>query len=125
MRRLRSTCALLALAGAAAGCGGPDPVAVDGPVVEIATADYRMSPQAVRTDRGRTTFRLRNAGTLAHNWVLKRERGDEERELARIATIKPGATDEVTVRLRPGTYRMVCTVTRHEVLGEHGTVEVR
>lgn len=121
MRRLLLTTACCVLSVTAAGCTRAETVRVEGAVVELSTTDYRLSPQQLRVAPGRVTFRVTNDDELHHNWVLERN----GREKARIPTMPPGETGTVTVRLRRGTYGMTCTVTRHTVLGEHGTIEVR
>jgi hypothetical protein len=68
---------------------------------------------------GRVRMVQYNQGSLAHN--LKVFQGD--RELGGTPTFLRG-TRSATVRLAPGSYRMVCTVGNHEELGMVGELEV-
>jgi len=120
MCRLPLLCAAIAAA-ALCGCGRGDVREVAGTTVALTTADYRIAPQDLAVGRGRITFTVRNDGHLPHNFVL--ERGT--REIGRIATLLPGETGTATMRLRRGTYTMLCTQAHHRVLGEFGTVTVR
>ena len=121
MRRLLAP-PLLLTACALAGCTH-DEVARVPPrqAVVIVQRDYRLDPQAVEVGHGRTTFRVRNASKGPHNFVLRRG----ERRTGRIATLAPGESGKLTVRLRRGTYTMYCGIGHHEELGEYGTVTVR
>jgi uncharacterized cupredoxin-like copper-binding protein len=121
---------LLSLAAAlAAGCGGDgDNGAAGGPVKEVAPGqplqvvgrEYTFTPARARTGEAQPLrIELDNQGSLAHN--LKVFRGD--RELGGTPTFLRG-TRSATVRLAPGSYRMVCTVGNHEELGMVGELEV-
>lgn len=121
---MRPLLALLALSGTLAlpACGGEEPVARagDGPVA-IVLDDFSITPQRVRADAGRITFRVANRGRLGHNFHLRRGAG----EPLEIPTIFPGDARSATARLPRGDYRMVCTVANHEELGMTGVLVLR
>jgi iron uptake system EfeUOB component EfeO/EfeM len=122
MRRLivllvTGPCLLLGLAA----CNDGEVAKVQGTTVSLTLSDYRIVPQRVRVEPGRITFLVRNDGHGAHNWQV-RGRGKVR---GRIATLLPGASGRLTVRLRRGTYRMSCGIGHHEELGEYGTLSVR
>jgi len=53
------------------------------------------------------------------------QRADGTRVLVRWPVAQPGAVVDREVRLRPGTYRFVCTVANHRALGMQATLRVR
>jgi plastocyanin len=118
----RPTLLLLAVPAAVlCACNRGEVVRVSGSTVSLKETDFRIVPQRVRVKPGRITFHVRNTGHLPHNFQI-RGRG---RKRGRIATLKPGASGTLTVRLKHGTYRMYCGIGHHEELGEYGTVSVR
>jgi hypothetical protein len=120
-RLLTATVAIALLAGA--GCGEPDPVAVDGTTVHLTLSEYRIAPQAVRVPAGRVELVVRNAGTMVHRLQIRTR--DRTRALAATPPLRPGERARVTVELPPGEYVDTCTLDRHDTLGEHGTIEAR
>jgi plastocyanin len=127
---------LSALAAAAiAGCGEPATRSVAGHVVAIRMEDFRFVPQNISVPAGRLTIRARNAGDLAHNVKVFRGKpyersntGDNEapaKPLGGTDTVLPGRTAVGTVRLKPGTYTIACTVGNHDNLGMYGKLVVR
>ena len=122
---MRPPSVLLLLAPAAAGLAGctHDEVArVGGRSVAIVQRDYRLDPQDLSVPHGRVTFRVRNASKGPHNFVVRSASGPRR---GRLATLEPGESGKLRVRLRRGTYTMYCAIGHHEQLGEHGTIEVR
>jgi plastocyanin len=133
MRRLALPLAALC-AGLLFGCGddgeeGPRRTVTlkSGRELRVAGNEYRFDPQRVvvlgtaRREPVGVRIRLSNEGALAHN--LKVFRGDEE--LGGTPTFQGGRAESGSVRLRPGKYRMVCTVGNHADLGMVGELEVR
>jgi plastocyanin len=137
--RTGATLAALALAGVGvagclyslAGCGSEDgpgrtaTVANDAPIKVVAD-EYSFDPETlvVKTGAGgveaTVPFRLQNDGALAHNLKVF----DGETELGGTPIFQGGETRFGRVALKPGEYRMVCTVGNHEELGMTGTLEV-
>jgi plastocyanin len=96
-----------------------------GEPLHVTADEYRFDPGEVTVTgaRGATSIRLvvDNHGTLAHN--LRVLEGD--REIGGTATFSGAKPRTATLRLKPGVYRMVCTVGDHEQLGMAGTLRVR
>jgi plastocyanin len=114
------TCAALAVL--LVGCGEEDPVRVRDRVVEVELTDYRIKPQLIRSDAGRTIFRIRNVGRLPHNFHI---RGETQTRL-KVSTLLPGESFIRTgIRMRRGDWVMFCSIANHEELGMHGTLIVR
>ena len=120
MRRLLLLLAALTVL-TASGCNRGATVRAPDATVRLALSDYRITPQRVRVRPGRVSFVVRNDGHGVHNLQLKR-RG---RVRVTVPALHPGQSRTVTARLTHGTYRMYCSLSHHEVLGEYGTVSVR
>jgi uncharacterized cupredoxin-like copper-binding protein len=131
MRRRCTTllAALAACAAALAGCGSDPPyVAAGGRTVDLRLDEYRILPQRVAVPAGRIRIVARNAGRLTHNVAVvqfDRPLGeDEEKQYARTPTAHPGDVVRTSVTLRPGKYRLVCTIANHDNLGQYGELKV-
>jgi uncharacterized cupredoxin-like copper-binding protein len=117
-----------ALATPLAGCSGGEPVQAESRTVRVTLDDFAITPQDISVTSGRVELVARNVGHLTHNLRVERppETSDDQAEaLATTPTAHPGRTVRVTVRLRPGTYRLRCTLANHDDLGEHGELTVR
>lgn len=129
MSRSTLLVALLAFCAAAfAGCGDDDVFRSERPILRVELDEYRIVPQNISVKPGRMKFAVRNTGRLTHNFVVQKEDGPDGKpvELARMGTMQPGATGEpIKVDLRPGEYRIVCTIANHDDLGQYGTLEVQ
>jgi plastocyanin len=91
--------------------------------VQIVAQEFRFSLSRRTIKAGLALLELRNMGQDAHDLVL--ERADGTRVLVRWPVAQPGAVVERQVRLKPGTYRFVCTVANHRALGMQATLRVR
>ncbi len=122
--------ALLAAALAAVGgCGGDDPyVPAGGRTLSLRLDEYRVLPSRMSVPAGRVRVVARNVGRLTHNVaVVQFERPlgeEEERQYARTPTAQPGERVVVAVTLRPGKYRLACTIANHDNLGQYGELKV-
>jgi cupredoxin-like protein len=116
----RSLAAVIALT--VAGCGASTPVRALDRTVSIRITDFRLHPQVIRVPRGVITFKVANAGRLPHDFVINGRGGGQKLKLS---TMLPGESDQGTVKLRPGNYKMFCMLSNHEELGEYGTLQVR
>jgi plastocyanin len=122
--------AALALAAGVSGCGDDAPyVAARGRTLELRLDEYRILPSRITVSAGRITIVARDTGRLTHNVaVVQFDRplgNDEERQYARTPTAHPGQVVRTTVTLRPGKYRLVCTIANHDNLGQFGELKVR
>lgn len=77
---------------------------------------------SVKGTGGELVFRVTNAGMVEHNFVIW---DSSERTVDDIPVVGPGQTQELRVRLKPGTYRLVCTYPGHRELGMEAALEVR
>jgi plastocyanin len=109
----------LLLLAAASGCGSDEPVRPPGPN-EIVMTEYEFTPRNAAVDRG-TELTVRNEGQIAHNLTV--EQGGEK--LIGTDSFLGGRTKTLRVDLRPGRYKIVCTVPGHEQLGMVGSLRVR
>lgn len=116
-----SLAAALAAVATLAGCGEGPAVSTRDRTVTIRLDEYRLVPQRIRARAGRLTIVAVNAGRLAHNVHVQRGQLD----LGGPPTIQPGQRSRTTLDLRPGEYRLECTLANHDDLGQHGTLIVR
>ena len=126
------SCALMAMLGAAAvaaGCSGePAAVAVPGTTLRVTLDEYRIQPQNVRMKAGGIHLVAVNEGRLTHNLVVESITDDPTKEVVygRTDTAHPGETvkERDPITLKPGRYRLACTISNHENLGQYGTLTV-
>ena len=114
---------------ALAGCGDADPVVVDGRTLEVELDEYRIVPENHRAAAGRLRIVAVNVGRLTHNVkVVRLDEEDREApptELGGTGAAQPGETATFTFQdLQPGEYRIVCTITNHDDLGQYGKLIV-
>jgi hypothetical protein len=96
----------------------PDTVPTDGEVqVTLADGEIQM-PQTLAA--GRTTFRVRNAGTREHSLEIEGEGIEEELQ----PRLQPGQEGALVVDLTAGSYRFYCPVDDHAELGMELQVQV-
>jgi plastocyanin len=112
-----------------AACDDEDPVAIEGRGLQVRLDEYRIVPQNVSVREGRLRIVATNVGRLTHNLkVVKQDEEDlEERpiEIDGTRTAQPGESAAVTIDdLRPGEYRMICTIANHDDLGQYGRLVV-
>jgi plastocyanin len=131
MPRRRATLAALSALAAIplSGCGSDAPyVPASGRAVSLRLDEYRVLPQRVTVPAGRVRIIARNVGRLTHNVAVvqfDRPLGeDEEKQYARTPTAHPGEVVRTSVTLRPGKYRLVCTIANHDNLGQYGELKV-
>ena len=131
MPRRRATLFALAALGAVplSGCGSDAPyVPASGRAVSLRLDEYRVLPQRVTVPAGRVRIIARNVGRLTHNIAVvqfDRPLGeDEEKQYARTPTAHPGQVVRTSVTLKPGKYRLVCTIANHDNLGQYGELKV-
>jgi uncharacterized cupredoxin-like copper-binding protein len=97
--------------------------------VDVRLDEYRVLPEHIQVTAGRVTITARNSGRLTHNLVVvqfNRPLGDEEEKQygAPTKTLFPGETGVTTVDLKPGKYRLICTIGNHDNLGQYGELKV-
>jgi hypothetical protein len=120
--------ALAAAALAATGCGGEPMVTDRDGVLRLELTEYRIEPGALRTRAGEIKLVGTNRGRLTHNVavVTAPAPGEDEEELGRTDTAFPGdvVREREPIVLRPGRYRVVCTIANHDNLGQYAELDV-
>ena len=115
----------------AAGCGGnvaysraPDRR------VEVRLDEFSITPEHIQVSAGRVTLIAHDSGRLTHNLAVvqfKRPKsGEQEKQYGPATkTLFPGETSPpITVDLKPGKYRLVCTLANHDNLGQWAELKV-
>jgi uncharacterized cupredoxin-like copper-binding protein len=123
--------ALLALGAASCvGCGGGPSFAhaPDG-VLKLTLDEYRIRPENVQVSAGPIHVQVTNAGRLTHNLVIESFRhkmGQEPKLYGRTDTLHPGqsGSEQQPITLKPGKYRLTCTIGNHDDLGQYGELKV-
>ena len=111
-----------------AGCSDDDQVRESRPVVRVTLDEYAIAPQDVSVPSGRVELVARNVGRLTHNLrveVPPEDPEDQAEPIGTTPTAQPGQTVRVTLSLKPGTYRMRCSLANHDDLGMTGELRVR
>jgi uncharacterized cupredoxin-like copper-binding protein len=128
MRRLAAL--LLLGASAIAGCGGgPSYTHASGGVLRITLDEYRIRPENLEVPAGRIHLEATNTGRLTHNLVIEsmeHEEGEEPTLYGRTDTLHPGqhGSEQAPITLKPGTYRLTCSIANHDDLGQYATLKV-
>jgi plastocyanin len=114
----------------AAGCG--DDVAYTRAAnrhVDVRLDEYRVLPEHIQVTAGEITILAHNTGRLTHNLVVvqfDRPLGDDvEKQYGQpTRTLFPGQTGSTTVDLKPGKYRLICSIANHDNLGQYAELKV-
>jgi plastocyanin len=111
-------------------CGGDDPVVLEGRTLRLRLDEYRIIPQDVEVRPGRLRIVGTNVGRLTHNVKVARRNPDNleapAEEIDGTRSMQPGESAAVEFEdLRPGEYRLLCSIANHDDLGQYGTLIVR
>jgi uncharacterized cupredoxin-like copper-binding protein len=99
--------------------------------VDVTLAQFAVSPSASQAPAGRVTFRVHNAGTITHEFVviktpraasdlpIKNGRADESGNVGETGDLKPGLTKSVSLKLAAGHYALICNLPGHYLAGQH------
>jgi uncharacterized cupredoxin-like copper-binding protein len=128
MRRL----AALLILGATTlvGCGGgPSYTHARGGVLKIDLDEYRLRPENIEVPAGPIHLEVTNSGRLTHNLAIESPdpaSGEEPTLYGRTDTLHPGehGTERAPITLKPGKYRLTCTIGNHDDLGQYGELKV-
>jgi plastocyanin len=91
-----------------------------GGAIEIVATEYAFDPSTLTVPAGPITFRIRNAGTLVHEFEVIRG----ETVVDEIEDLVPGLDRSITMTLEPGSYIYVCRLAGHEEAGMTGSLTV-
>ena len=111
------------------GCGGDPPVEIEGRELRLELDEYRITPQDVKITPGRLRIVATNVGRLTHNVKIVRVNQDDREaphiEIDGTRTAQPLDTESTTIEaLKPGEYRLACTIGNHDDLGQYGRLVV-
>jgi plastocyanin len=111
------------------GCGEPAIEPVENRTIGLKLDEYRILPQRVSAPAGSLRLIIRNLGILTHNVAVETIEppgsDKDEVEIVRTETVHPGQRAEVSFTIKPGTYRLVCTIANHDDLGQTGKLYVK
>jgi uncharacterized cupredoxin-like copper-binding protein len=105
--------------------------------VDVALAQFAVSPSVPGARAGRITFRVHNAGTITHEFVViktptlaadlpvKAGRAVESGNVGETGDLKPGVTKSVAITLPAGHYALICNLPGHYLAGQHTDFTVR
>ena len=104
--------------------------------VRVTEKEWSVKPAPASAKPGKVTFVVRNAGKLAHEFVvlktniapgklpIKGSRAAEPGRVGKLAQFKPGATKRLTLTLKAGKYVLICNVPAHYKAGQFGAFRV-
>jgi plastocyanin len=100
--------------------GAPSGAPARGGAVAVDEAEYSVRlAGGDKLRRGKLTFAVSNVGKIQHDLAV--EGGGVKKKTP---LIDPGKSAKLTVRLRPGSYKLYCTVPGHEQLGMKAEITV-
>ena len=84
--------------------------------VKVTGKEYKftLSPKSVR--HGKVTFKFKNAGKMSHDFKIAGKK---------TKIITKGKSTSLTVTLKKGSYKYLCTIPGHAEQGMKGTLKVR
>jgi len=119
---------VMAVVALLAGCGDPAPVPVQNRTIGLRLDEYRILPKVVSAPAGQLRLIARNRGILTHNVAIETMPSDPTQQpevIALTPTLHPGQRAEITFTVKPGKYRLACTISNHDDLGQTGTLIVK
>ena len=91
--------------------------------LQVSAEEFSLALSRVSLKNGPAIVELVNYGEDDHDLALRRvARGAKT---YRIGIVHPGKSRDLDVRLRPGSYRLWCTLTGHRARGMAATLIVR
>jgi plastocyanin len=88
--------------------------------VNIVTDDFSFSVDATQVPAGMVSFVVENNGNTPHDFSISGNGMEQKTPI-----IEPEKSAVLEVDLEPGTYKYVCSVPGHEMLGMKGTLIVK
>ena len=80
----------------------------------VNAADFLFNGSRGAGPSGKWQLQLRNNGQDEHDLRIRQADG---KVIARMGIVNPNGLGTITVRLKPGTYRLFCGIADHEALG--------
>ncbi len=117
MRRLA-----LLLVGLAFAAAMPAQAAAPLSRVQVVAVEFHYRLSRVRVPAGPVRIELANFGQDEHNLTLQRVGSST---IYQLPTALPGQREILNLRLKPGVYRLSCSLADHAARGMHATLRVR
>jgi plastocyanin len=97
-----------------------------GGITAVALDEFTIEPKDLTVSRG-ATLDVKNDGAVAHNLTIEKgpDPTEKSQKLAGTSTFLGGKSEKLDVKLAPGKYAMVCTVSGHRDAGMVGTITVK
>jgi len=129
--------AIVALAGCSRGDAAPR-----GQIVNVRQHDFKLAASVDKVHAGLVTFRVHNLGPSTHEFVVVRtdisadglplradrlsvnEAAKALHRVGSLSQIRLGATRDLTLRLKPGTYVLFCNLLGHYRGGMYAALQV-
>ncbi|MGH2405070.1 MAG: cupredoxin domain-containing protein [bacterium] len=110
----------LAVAGCSRGTPGGQPPGQPPAVqmVEVIMREWAFEPSPLVAKTGKVTFRIKNDGSVEHNFLVENKPGAE------VDAIKPGESKTLTADLTPGQYTVFCNLPGHREAGMVRTLKI-
>ena len=104
--------------------------------VAVGLREFSVDPSSAIGRAGRITFDVRNAGAVAHEFVvvrtnkpasalLKGARADETGNVGETGDLAPGQAKTIRLDLKAGHYALLCNLPGHYAAGQHIDFTVR
>lgn len=94
--------------------------AASGATVTITEKEFSITLATSSLKPGTYTFDVVNQGTMSHNLNIM----GPGLSTTTSPTLSPGATGQITVTLRQGSYELWCSIDNHKTLGMDTTIQV-
>jgi uncharacterized cupredoxin-like copper-binding protein len=125
-----------ATAATSAPAATPAPTAPLGHSSAATLKEYSIAPQPSEVAAGRVAFKVHNAGSIKHEFVvlrtdkkasdlLKGNEADEAGNVGEIGNLQPGQTKALSLNLKAGHYALICNLPGHYKLGQHADLTAR
>ena len=88
----------------------------------VSAREFHLVLSRASVKAGRATIQLQNDGEDVHDLRVRRVGGVH---LFRFPLTSPGDNSELAIRMRPGRYRLWCSVADHAQLGMRAVLRVR
>jgi plastocyanin len=90
--------------------------------VQVVAVEFHYRLSRVRVPAGPVRIELANFGQDEHNLTLQRVGSST---IYQLPTALPGQREILNLRLKPGVYRLSCSLADHAARGMHATLRVR
>jgi len=90
--------------------------------VQVAATEFNFALSRASIKSGRALVALANYGEDPHDLRMLRVGGTR---VYRLGVVAPGASNVLSAKLLPGTFRLWCSIADHRARGMHATLRVR